>query len=191
LRELSSPIIPEFFVVFGINVFLVTSLLTCLLDFPVVSQYIYQLAALAGFGQLWANLTISSGAETRFWLNVVYLAIALVNVVVVNAYIAAVKKQLSLAGMFLAAVTVPVNLMALLTLSSYVNRTAISIPLLPVVPMEAVAVVLIICGVTLAASAVTSFKLSSSSLRFLVNKRTEVKKWKRKNQRRAKQKKNK
>lgn len=178
MKKLASPIIPEFFVVFGINVFLVTSLLTCLLDFPVVSQYIYQLAALAGFGQLWANLVIASSAETRFWLNVVYLVIALANVIVVNAYIAAIEKRLSLAGMFLGAVTIPLNFMALITVSSYVNEIPLSVPLLPVIPLEAVSVVLIVCGVILAASVVTSFgfEVSLSALD-LSNVKREVKRW--------------
>jgi hypothetical protein len=178
LEELSSIIIPEFFVVFGINVFLVTSLLTCLLDFPVISQYIYQLAALAGFGQLWANLAISSNVETRFLFNVVYLAAALVNVVVVNAYIVVVKKQLSLAGVFLGAVTIPVFFTALFTVSSYVNKIPLSIPVLPVIPLEAINVILIICGVILATSVVTSFglglSLADSSLN---NREREVKRW--------------
>lgn len=178
MEELSSIIIPEFFVVFGINVFLVTSLLTCLLDFPVISQYIYQLAALAGFGQLWANLAISSNVETRFLFNVVYLAAALVNVVVVNAYIVVVKKQLSLAGVFLGAVTIPVFFTALFTVSSYVNKIPLSIPVLPVIPLEAINVILIICGVILATSVVTSFglglSLADSSLN---NREREVKRW--------------
>jgi len=175
---MASPILPEFFVVFGINVFLVTSLLTCLLDFPVTSQFIYQLAALAGFGQLWANLAVSSSIETRFWFNVVYLAVALVNVVIVNAYIAAVKKQLSLAGMFLGAVTIPVFFMALLAVSSYVNEIPLSVPLLPVVPLEAVSVILVICGVILATSVVVSFGLKSPLNAFnLNNGKKEVKRW--------------
>jgi hypothetical protein len=178
LKELASPVIPEFFVVFGINVFLVTSLLTCLLDFPLVSQYIYQLAALAGFGQLWVNIALSSSIETRFWFNVVYLAVALANLIAVNIYVARVKKRLSLAGMFLGAVTIPVNFMALVTLSSYVNGIPISVPLLPVIPLEAVGVVLIICGVILATSVVTSFRLEIPLAAFnLNNRKREVKKW--------------
>jgi hypothetical protein len=177
LKKLASPIIPEFFVVFGINVFLVTSLLTCLLDFPLVSQYIYQLAALAGFGQLWVNIALSSSIETRFWFNVVYLVVALVNIIVVNIYVAAVKKQLTLAGMFLGAITIPVNFMALFTISSYVNGIPLSVPLLPVIPIEAVGVVLIICGAILATSVVTSFKLEVPLSAFNLNKKREVKRW--------------
>ncbi|MDH5782729.1 MAG: hypothetical protein OEZ35_03585, partial [Candidatus Bathyarchaeota archaeon] len=45
---------PEFFALLGVNVFLAISLLTCLLDkyFPGSIPYMYQLAALTGFGQL-------------------------------------------------------------------------------------------------------------------------------------------
>jgi hypothetical protein len=183
LKKLASPIIPEFFVVLGINVFLVTSLLTCLLDFPLVSQYIYQLAALAGFGQLWVNIALSSSIETRFWFNVFYLVVALVNVITVNIYVAMVKKRLSLAGLFLGGVTIPASFTSLITVSSYVNSIPLSVPLLPVIPIEAVGVVLIICGVILATSVVTSFKPEALSAFYLSNKKREVKKWAKRKQR--------
>jgi len=86
---------PEFFALLGIDVFLAISLVTCLLDrrFPKAIPYIYQVAALAGFAHLFISKEFITlfGDYMRFWYCLIYLVIALGNVVAVNVYLAVQK----------------------------------------------------------------------------------------------------
>mgnify|MGYP007100543708 CR=1 FL=1 len=57
-RRMPSPLFPpELFILIGVNVFVAISLLTSIFDgpFPTTLPYVFQIAALAGFGQIWAN----------------------------------------------------------------------------------------------------------------------------------------
>ena len=58
---MASELQPEFFSLLGINIFLALSLLTCLFEknFPTAIPYVYQSAALFGFGQLWISKEFS------------------------------------------------------------------------------------------------------------------------------------
>jgi hypothetical protein len=118
-----SPLQPEFFALVGIDLFLAMSLLTCLLDrhFPWQLPYVYQLAALAGFGHLLVSreFMMTFGEYMRFWYSLLYLAVALANIVAVNIYLGMVKRLLSYAKVFMAAVTVPSLTLAALFLSNY------------------------------------------------------------------------
>jgi len=51
---------PELFILIAVNVFVALSLLTSLFDkpFPMAVPYVYQIAALAGFGQIWVNYAL-------------------------------------------------------------------------------------------------------------------------------------
>lgn len=74
------------------DIFLLLSLLTCLLEdrFPNAVPYVYQIAAIMGFGHLVVSrmfLTVFD-EYMRFWYNLFYLAVALANVVAVNLYLA-------------------------------------------------------------------------------------------------------
>jgi len=74
------------------DIFLLLSLLTCLLEdrFPNAVPYVYQIAAIMGFGHLVVSrmfLTVFD-EYIRFWYNLFYLAVALANVVAVNLYLA-------------------------------------------------------------------------------------------------------
>ncbi|MGQ9625259.1 MAG: hypothetical protein ACUVT9_07840, partial [Candidatus Bathycorpusculaceae bacterium] len=93
---MASPLQPEFFALLGIDLFLAISLLTCLLDrhFPWQLPYVYQLAALAGFGQLLVSreFVASFGEYMRFWYSLLYLVVALANIVAVNVYLGVMKK---------------------------------------------------------------------------------------------------
>jgi hypothetical protein len=90
---LASPLLPEFFALLGIDLFLMLSLLTCLLDerMPKALPYIYQLAALAGYGHLLIskNFLTIFGDYMRFWYCFIYLLACLANIVAVNIYFAA------------------------------------------------------------------------------------------------------
>lgn len=73
------------------GIFLLLSLLTCLLEdrFPKAVPYVYQIAAIMGFGHLVVSrMFLTVFDYMRFWYNLFYLAVALVNVVAVNLYLA-------------------------------------------------------------------------------------------------------
>jgi len=158
----SSPLLPEFFALLGIDVFLAISLLTCLLDkhFPSAIPYVYQLAALAGFGHLLVSkgfLTVF-GVEMRFWYSIVYLLVAVANVIAVNVYIAVVKKMSNLALTFSGTVSFPTILLAVFFVSSYSNGMVLPLPLLPLIPIEIVYVALVLGAAVLGVGIVASLK---------------------------------
>jgi hypothetical protein len=125
LRKVQSPppLLPEFFALLGIDLFLLLSLLTCLLDdrFPKAISYVYQIAALAGFGHLIISkeFMIVFGEYMRFWYCFFYLVVALANIVAVNVYLGIVKKLLNYARVFMLTVTFPALSLAVLFLFSY------------------------------------------------------------------------
>lgn len=157
-----SPLFPaELFVLTGINVFVALSLLTSIFDrgFPRVLPYLFSIAALAGFGQIWVSYVfLFSFVDARFWCSMLYLGVALMNIITVNVYIAINKKLLSAAGAFLCAVTIPTIFTSFLFVSSYVNGLAISIPPLPIVPVESLYIVLVACVVILGFSVIASLE---------------------------------
>ena len=118
-----SPLQPEFFALLGIDLFLAISLLTCLLDrhFPWQLPYVYQLAALAGFGQLLVSkeFMMLFGEYMRFWYSLLYLVVALANIIAVNVYLGIMKKLLNYAKVFLFTVTFPALSIAAFFLSNY------------------------------------------------------------------------
>jgi hypothetical protein len=117
------PLQPEFFALLGIDLFLAISLLTCLLDrhFPWQLPYLYQLAALAGFGQLLVSkeFMVFFDEYMRFWYSLLYLTVALANIIAVNVYLGIVKKLLNYAKIFMVAVTLPALSLAALFVSNY------------------------------------------------------------------------
>jgi len=120
-----SPLQPEFFALLGIDLFLAISLLTCLLDrhFPWQLPYIYQLAALAGFGQLLVSREFMAffGEYMRFWYSLLYLIVALANIIAVNIYLGIMKKLLNYAKVFMLTVTFPTLSLAAFFLSNYAD----------------------------------------------------------------------
>jgi len=136
-----SPLQPEFFALVGIDLFLAMSLLTCLLDrhFPWQLPYVYQLAALAGFGHLLVSreFMMAFGEYMRFWYSLLYLAVALANIVAVNIYLGMVKRLLNYARIFLAAVTIPSLTLAALFLSNYAEIAVHPLVMLPQMGWEA------------------------------------------------------
>jgi len=84
--------------------------------------------------------------------------VALTNIVAVNLYLAIYKKLLRAAGVFLATVTIPVSFVSFLSVSNYVNGLPVSLPPLPIVPVESLYIVLVFCALILGLSAVPSLK---------------------------------
>jgi hypothetical protein len=160
--ETPSPLFPaELFILVGINVFVALSLLTSLFDgpFPKAVPYVYEIAALAGFGQIWVSYAfLFFFVEARFWCSLLYLVVALINIVAVNLYIAINKRLLNIAGVFLGVATIPTIFTFFLSISAYVNGTAISMPPLPIVPIESLYLVIVACVVILGFSVIASFR---------------------------------
>ena len=136
-----SPLQPEFFALLGIDLFLAVSLLTCLLDrhFPWHLPYLYQLAALAGFGQLLVSKEFMASFDMymRFWYSLLYLIVALANIVAVNAYLGVIKKLVNYAKVFMFTVTFPALTLAALFLSSYADIAMHPLILVPQPSWEA------------------------------------------------------
>jgi hypothetical protein len=152
---------PELFVISGLNFFVILSLLTAIFDeiFPKAVPYVLQIAALAGFGQMWVNYSIlSSSTEMRFWCSLLYLTIAIFIILTVNFYIAFKKRILSAAGFFLGAFTIPITFVSYFFVSSYVNGVVVSLPPLPMVPVESLPIVLGVCIVILGLSAIMYYE---------------------------------
>jgi len=114
---------PEFFALLGIDLFLLLSLLTCLLDerFPKPIPYIYQIAAIYGFIHLLIsrNYLDMFGEYTRFWYSFLYLAIALANIVALNIYFAVLKRQYTISKIWSGALTFPSILVTVYFVTQY------------------------------------------------------------------------
>jgi hypothetical protein len=127
-------LLPEFFALLGTDLFLMLSLLTCLLDdrFPKALPYIYQVAALAGFGHLLISrdFLAFSGEYTRFAYCLVYLIVAWANIVAINIYLAAIKELYALAKVWLGAITFPATLISGFFVSQYASMQASLSPIL-------------------------------------------------------------
>jgi len=140
----------------GIDMFLVLSILTCLFDFPVFLQYVYHISAFVGFGQLWINYVFAFSEETRFLICAAYLVIGLANIVFINGYVGSREKKVLWTTSLLCCITIPSILVSFSAIACYVNKVAISLPLLPLIPPEAVATILVICAITFATSLILS-----------------------------------
>jgi hypothetical protein len=132
---MATPIQPEFFLLLGIDLFLATSLLSCLLDkhFPWQLPYLYQVASLVGFGQLIVAKEFMAMFDDymRFWFSLLYLVIALANIIAINAYLGIIKKMLNYAKAFLLTVTFPSFSVAAFFLASYSAVSTHPIAILP------------------------------------------------------------
>jgi len=114
-------LVPEFFVLLGIDIFLCMSLLSAFLDedLPSRFQYLFQIAAIVGLGEL----LIGQGFVElmRFWLSFVYLALALSSVVGLNAYLAVVRRRMDIASTFSGTITVPTLMISAVFISSFLG----------------------------------------------------------------------
>lgn len=141
------PLMPEFFLLLGVDIFLAISLLTCLFDkhFPPMLSYIYQLASLAGFGNLLVSREFLQIFDeyARFWYSMIYLAVALTNIAAVNIYLAFSKKQFAAAKVFLSAVTVPSYLVSMLFVNNYAQVATYPILTVPAFPMSSAFVAIV------------------------------------------------
>jgi hypothetical protein len=124
---LATELLPEFFLFLGVDLFVALSLLTCIMDFFRRGvPYLYEAAAIFGY----VNLLISKeflstwGEYMRFSYCFLYLALALVNIVGINAYLLVSRKQWGLAKVFASAVTFPTILISAFFFSLYGRETS-------------------------------------------------------------------
>ena len=114
-------LVPEFFVFLGIVIFLAMSLLSALLDDDVPShlQYFFQIAAIAGLGEL----LMSQGfiTVTRTWVGIAYLASALSSVVGLNVYLWVPRRKMDMASTFSETVTVPILMISAVFIYSFIG----------------------------------------------------------------------
>jgi hypothetical protein len=127
-------LLPELFAMLSSDMFLLLSLLTCLLEdkFPKAVPYVYQMAAVMGFGHLVVSrmfLTVFD-EYMRFWYNLFYLAVALANVVAVNLYLAVSKKKWTLAKVWSSAVTFPTVFISIMLVYNYTYLQGATFPTL-------------------------------------------------------------
>jgi len=132
--KVASLLLPEFFILLAINLFLMLSLLACLLEerLPKAVAYIYQFAALAGYGNLLVSRSFFAvfNEYTRFWFSFTYLLVALANIIAINVYFAVSKKLWTLAKVWASAVTFPTVLISMFFVSNYSVMLGTELPLL-------------------------------------------------------------
>jgi hypothetical protein len=133
-------LMPEFFMLLGIDLFLATSLLTAVLDkyLPDKLSYLYQLIALAGFGQLLVTREFMTSFPDymRFWYSFIYLAIAASNVTALNVYLYFHKKARTLGRLFTAFATAPTLIISSMFLYNYAAEAPYAVIALPQIPLE-------------------------------------------------------
>jgi hypothetical protein len=127
----------------GIDVFLLLSLITCLLEreFPSPLPYLTQSAALIGFGQIYVSKTFLTvfNEELRFWYSLFYLAAAATSVLVSNLYLFFGKKEPSKGVLFSGAMTAPTFILSIFSVSLYLYDIEIPMNFFPRIPMSLVA----------------------------------------------------
>jgi hypothetical protein len=138
---MASPLQPEFFLLLGVDLFLAVSLLTCLLDrhFPWQLPYLYQVAALAGFGQLLVSREFLAffGDYMRFWYSMLYLVVAMANVVAANVYLGIMKKLVNYAKAFMLTITFPTLFIAAFFIANYAQVSTHPLVMTPQMSWEA------------------------------------------------------
>jgi len=99
------------------------SLLTCLLEdrLPKAVSYVYQIAALVGFGHLIIGRDFLAifGDYMRFWYCFFYLIVALANIIAVGIYLAVLKRQWTLARVWSSAIAFPATMFSLFFVYEY------------------------------------------------------------------------
>jgi len=100
---------------------------------------VYQLAALAGFGQLLVSreFMASFGEYMRFWYSLIYLIVALANIIAVNTYLGVMKKLLNYAKVLMFTVTFPALALTAFFLSNYAEIAAHPLIMTPHISWEA------------------------------------------------------
>jgi hypothetical protein len=137
---LPPPLQPEFFILLGLDLFLATSLISCLLDrhLPWQLPYLYQIAALAGYGQLIVSQQFITlfGEYMRFWYSLIYLIVAIANMIAIDVYLGFIKKLINYARVFAFTVTAPSLFITAFFLANYAEIATHPLVMAPQVSWE-------------------------------------------------------
>lgn len=131
---------PELLLLVSIDVFLVLSLLTCLLEreFATPIPYLLQLAALVGFGQIYVSkefLDVFS-QDLRFWYSLSYLIATVASVFASNLYIMVVRRELAKGFLFSGSVTAPAVIFSMFFVSVYTHDIEVPLDFFPRIPLS-------------------------------------------------------
>lgn len=131
---------PELMLLIAVDIFLVLSLLTCLLEreFSTPIPYLLQLASLAGFGQIYVSkefLDVFS-VDLRFWYSLSYLIVAVAGVFASNLYIFVVRREVAKGFLFSGSVTTPAVIFSMFFVSVYTHDIEVPLDLFPRIPLS-------------------------------------------------------
>ena len=139
---MASGFAPEFLILLGIDIFLGASILTVLLDrhFPTPFPYVLEGAALIGFAELMSGPTFltSLSNELQFWYSFIYAMIAVLSLFATNLYLLFLRRRAFESAILGICGTLPAGLGILYFTSAFVNGLTVSLPLIPVIPIEGV-----------------------------------------------------
>ena len=122
MLELTTELLPEFFLFLGIDFFIALALLTCVMDyFRRTVSYLYEAAAVFGYiNMLMSREFIANfGEYMRFSYCFLYLTLALANVIGINVYLMVSKKSWGTAKAFASCITFPTILISAFFFSLY------------------------------------------------------------------------
>lgn len=152
------PLMPEFFMLIAIDFFLATSVVTCFFEkhLPNKLSYLYQLAALVGFGQLLVTRSfVNSFADyMRFWYSLIFLCVAVANIAGLNAYLFFYKKKKTIAKLFSVIITVPATIISIMFVYNYATSVSYPIILLPQLPLSIIFAVVFVFDVLLVSTGI-------------------------------------
>jgi hypothetical protein len=131
-------LLPEFFTLLGIEIFVAMSLVSVLLDrdIPSSAQWLFQGAAGLGLGQLVVTEGFGTSSvidASRFWISIFYLTLSVCSVAGINVYLAAVRKRPAIASAFSGTITTPAVSVSVLFVSSYLSGVDVSLTPLTIV----------------------------------------------------------
>jgi len=89
-------------------------------DLPSRLQYIFQIAAIAGLGELLTSQGFIT--VTRTWVGIAYLASALSSVVGLNVYLWVPRRKMDMASTFSETVTVPILMISAVFIYSFIGN---------------------------------------------------------------------
>ena len=124
-------LLPEFFTLLGIEIFVAMSFVSVVLDrdIPSSAQWLFQGAAGLGLGQLVVTEGFGTSSvidASRFWISIFYLTLSVCSVAGLNVYVAAVRRKTAIASVFSGTITAPTVSVSALFVSSYLSGVDVS-----------------------------------------------------------------
>lgn len=139
---MASGFAPEFLILVGVDIFLGASILTVLLDrhFPSPLPYILEGASLIGFAELMAgpSFLTSFSQALQFYYSFTYAMISVLTLFATNLYLLFLRKRPFESAVLGICGTIPAGLGILYFTSAFVNGLSLSLPLVPVIPIQGV-----------------------------------------------------